>query len=170
MKVETEISHIEREKFFSGPVEAVCDPRMRAHCLDPYHDHPKGCPNWSHKQGCPPNIPYFPDIYSKEVYIAAVRFNFGDYLARKREIHPDWTERALRNPRHWQNHVRSELHHFLEEQLPNHPEILGDVLFNPEAMGVNLFATCQKAGIILEHTPTNFTYNIALIATPNLLK
>jgi hypothetical protein len=48
--------------------------------------------------------------------------------------------------------------------LPNRPDILGDVVFNPEAMGVNLFATCQKAGIFLEHTPENFVYNIALIA------
>ncbi len=170
MTVETEIKNIERDKFFSGPVEAVCDPRMKVHCLDPYHAHPKGCPNWNYKTGCPPHVPYFPDVYCTDVYIAAIRFNFGQYLSEKREKHPDWTDRALRNPRHWQAHVRSDFHHFLEEELPNHPEIMGDVLLSPEAMGVNLFATCQKAGIFLEHTPTNFVYNIALIARPNLLK
>lgn len=170
MKVESEIKQIERDKFFSGPVEVVCDPCMRAHCLDPYHAHPHGCPNWGHKKGCPPDAPLFLDTYAKDVYIAAFRFNFGQYLAEKRERHPDWTDRALRNPRHWQAHVRSDFRRFLAEELPNHPEIQGDVLFSPEAMGVNLFATCQKAGIILEHTPTNFVYNIALIARPNLLK
>ncbi len=170
MTVEGEIKFIEREKFFSGPVEVVCDPRIKAHCLDPYPAHPKGCPNWNYKEGCPPHIPYFPDVYSQEVYIAAVRFNFAEYLAQKREKHPDWTDRALRNPRHWQGHTRSELHHFLEEELPNRQDILGEVIFNPEAMGVNLFATCRKAGIILEQTPTFFVYNIALIASPNLLK
>lgn len=170
MKVETEISHIEREKFFSGPVEVVCDPRMKTHCLDPYHAHPKGCPNWNYKQGCPPNVPYFTDIYSKDVYIAAFRFNFAEYLAEKKLKHPDWTDRALRNPRHWQAHVRSDFRRFLAEELPKRQDIQGDVLFSPEAMGVNLFATCQKAGIFLEHTPTKFVYNIALIASPNLLK
>jgi len=170
MVIEKEIYRIEREKFISNPVEAVCDPRIKAHCLDPYQDHPKGCPNWNYKSGCPPHVPYFPDVYSTTVHIAAVRFNFGDYLENKKAIHPDWTERALRNPRHWQNHLRSELHRFLEEELPKRQEITGDVLFNPEAMGVNLFATCQKVGIELEHTPTHYVYNIALIARPNLIK
>jgi predicted metal-binding protein len=162
--VETEISLIERDKIIIGPVEAVCDPRMKAHCLDPYYKHPKGCPNWNYKKGCPPHIPYFPDIYSKDVYIAAIRFNFAEYLARKKAIHPDWTERALKNPRHWQGHVRSELHRFLERELPQRPDVLGEVIFNPEALGVNLFATCAKEGIILEHIPENSVYNIALIA------
>ncbi|HSV94438.1 MAG TPA: hypothetical protein VLH94_00470 [Spirochaetia bacterium] len=164
MSVETEISHIERSRILIGPVEAICDSRMKAHCLDPYYKHSKGCPNWNYKKGCPPHVPYFPDTYSKSVYIAAIRFNFAEYLAKKKEIHPDWTERALRNPRHWQGHIRSELHHFLEEELPQRPDILGEVILNPEALGVNLFATCAKAGIILEHTPENSVYNIVLIA------
>ena len=164
MGVETEIKNIERDRILTGPVEVVCDPHIKAHCLDPYYNHPKGCPNWNYKKGCPPHIPYFPDIYKKEVYIAAVRFNFAEYLSQKKKVHPDWTERALRNPRHWQGHIRSELHHFLEKELPNRPDILGDVIFNPEALGVNLFETCAKARIVLEQTPTNFVYNIALIA------
>ncbi len=164
MSVEKEIKFIEREKLFIGPVEVVCDPRIKAHCRDAYYNHPQGCPNWNYKTGCPPHVPYFPDIYQKEAHIAAIRFNFAEYLAQKREKHPDWTDRALRNPRHWQNHLRSELRHFLENELPGRPDIQGDVIFNPEALGVNLFATCASAGIILERTPINFVYNIALIA------
>lgn len=164
MSPEKEISHIERERLFLGPVEAVCDPQMIAHCLDPYHDHAKGCPNWGHKKGCPPNVRHFSKVYSKEVYIVAVRFNFAEYLNLRREIHPDWTERALRNPRHWQGHVRHELNEFLFEYLSKYPEIDGEVIFNPEAMGVNLFETCEKVGIHLEQTPNNNVYKIALIA------
>jgi predicted metal-binding protein len=164
MTVEKEINHIEREKFFTGPVEVVCDPRIKAHCLDPYHAHPKGCPNWNYKAGCPPHVPYFPDIYSTEVYIAAVRFNFAEYLSKKRIVHPDWTDRALRNPRHWQNHIRSEMRQFLFSYLTEHPEIDGEILTNPEALGVNVFATCAKAGLTLEQTPEKFVYQVVLIA------
>lgn len=164
MRVESEINHIERTRIFSGPVEVVCDPHIKAHCLDPYQNHPKGCPNWNHKEGCPPHAPYFPDIYLKNVYIAAIKFNFADYLSRKKEIHPSWTDRALRNPLYWQGHVRSELNHFLEEELSKKRDLLGEIVYNPEALGVDLFKTCEKAGIILEHTPTNFVYKMVLIA------
>lgn len=64
MRPEKEIDHIERERIFAGPVEAVCNPAIIAHCLDPYYDHPKGCPNWDMKDGCPPNIRFFPNVYS----------------------------------------------------------------------------------------------------------
>lgn len=164
MRIEKEIDHIERERIFAGPVEAVCDPRMIAHCRDPYPDHPKGCPNWGCKEGCPPHVRYFPRVYSKDVYIAAIRFNFAQYLVYRRTVHPDWTEKALRNPRHWQGHVRSERNRFLFEYLSKHPEIDGDIIINPEAMGVNLFATCARAGLTLEHTPTKNVYSVTLIA------
>ena len=164
MSPEKEIDHIEREKIFAGPVQVDCDSSMIGHCLDPYPRHPKGCPNWGKKEGCPPNIRYFPNVYSTSVHIAAVRFNFADYLELRRQDHPDWTDRALRNPLYWQGHVRHELNQFLFEYLSEHPEITGEIVFNPEAMGVNLFATCQKAGINLEQTPKNNVYKIALIA------
>jgi len=168
MRLEKEIDHIERERIFAGPVEAVCDPRMLAHCLDPHPRHPKGCPNWGKNDDCPPNVRFFPNVYSKEVHIAAVRFNFADYLALRRQVHPNWTERALRNPLYWQGHVRHELNQFLFEYLSNHPEINGEIVANPEAMGVNVFETCASAGIVLEQIPQNYVYKIALIA--NLIK
>jgi predicted metal-binding protein len=164
MTVEKEISRIEREQFFLGPVDAVCDHRIKAHCLDPYYKHPKGCPNWGVKIGCPPEAPFFSDVYSKDVYIGAVKFNFEEYLFSRRQTHPDWTERAIRNPRHWQGHVRSEMRQFLFDYLSNHPEINGEILTNPEALGVNLFATCKKVGIQLEQTPQKFVYQVVLIA------
>jgi predicted metal-binding protein len=168
MSPEKLISQIERERIFAGPVEAVCDPTMTAHCLDKYPNHSKGCPNWDQKEGCPPNIRYFPNVYSTNVYIAAVRFNFAEYLTYRRESHPDWTDRALKNPLYWQGHVRHELNELLFDYLSDHPEIDGEIVFNPEAMGVNLFETCAKAGIHLEKTPTNFVYKVALVA--NLIK
>lgn len=123
------------------------------HCHDPYPKHPNGCPNWGKKEGCPPDIRYFPRVYDTAVHIAAIRFNFAEYLQLRRKAHSDWAERALRNPLYWQGHVRHELNQFLYEYLSVHPEITGGIVTNPEAMGVNLFETCASAGIILEHTP-----------------
>lgn len=168
MRPEKEIDHIERERIFTGPVEAVCDPKMIAHCRDKYPRHPKGCPNWGEKIGCPPKVRFFPNVYSKEVYIAAVKFNFADYLSLRRRDHPNWTDRALRNPLYWQGHVNSELEQLMFKHLSTHPEITGEIVLSPEAMGVNLFETCAKAGIYLEKTPTHFAYKVALIA--NLIK
>ncbi len=164
MSPEKEIDHIEREKIFIGPVEVDCDPSMIAHCLDPYPRHPHGCPNWGKKEGCPPHVRFFPHVYSTDVHIAAVRFNFADYLELRHRDHPSWTDRALRNPLYWQGHIRHELNQFLFEYLSTHPEIHGEIVFNPEAMGVNLFVTCKKAGLNLEQTPRNNVYKIALIA------
>ena len=159
-----EIDFIERERIFVGPVEAVCDPGMITHCLDKYPGHPHGCPNWGCKDGCPPNVRYFPRVYSTSVHIAAVRFDFAEYLNLRRLDHPDWSDRALRNPLYWQGHVRHELNQFLFEYLFAKPEIDGEIVFNAEAMGVNLFATCEKAGIFMEHTPEKYVYKMALIA------
>lgn len=165
MRIEKEIDHIERERLFVGPVEAICDPKMIAHCRDKYPNHSKGCPKWGcTEDGCPPNVRFFPNVYSKEVYIAAVKFNFADYLALYRRKHSNWTDRALRNPLYWQSHVRSDLRQFLFEYLNTHPEIDGEIVFNPEAMGVNVFETCAQADIILEKTPTFFVHKVVLIA------
>jgi len=164
MSPEKEISHIERDRLFLGPVEAVCDPHIIKHCLDKYENHPKGCPNWGHKEGCPPNVRHFSRVYAKEVFVVAIRFNFAAYLSLRRQAHPNWTDRALKNPRHWQGHLRHELNDFLFKHLSEHEEIDGEIILSPEAMGVDLFATCENVGIHLERNPQNYVYKVALIA------
>jgi hypothetical protein len=92
-----------------------------------------------------------------------MQFAFNEYLNKKRERHPDWTERALRNPRHFQSHLDSGLKKFINSQLQN-PEFKNwQALHSSEAMGVNIHLTAKNAGIELEWPPQKFMYRIALL-------
>lgn len=158
-----EIDKIKKKRVLLGPTNAICHLGIRRLCLRPYYKHPKGCPNYARRIDCPPQAPFFPDILKKRVYIAAVVFDFKDYLNMRRNIHPDWTERTLRNPRHWQGHLRSELKKFISEKLSDSNGYGDTVIFNPEAMGVDVTKTCQNAGLKLEWPPQKNVCQVALI-------
>jgi hypothetical protein len=159
-----EIGEIGRDFFIKGPVEASVKPRgFNTWCRLPYPDHPIGCPNFGNKESCPPLALYFLDLYKPQVYVAFMQFAFNEYLNKKRERHPDWTERALRNPRHFQSHLDSGLKKFINSQLQN-PEFKNwQALHSSEAMGVNIHLTAKNAGIELEWPPQKFMYRIALL-------
>lgn len=164
MKKQTMSVQMITDTIFSGPVTAVYEKNMRKLCLFPYHNHPRGCPNYGKHDDCPPKVCMFPRIFfEKEVYIAAVSLDFEKYLTEKRFLHPTWTERALRNSRHWQGHVRAILKKFAtgkKQELPQGYELIS----NPEAMGINLTRTCAQAGIFLEWPPEKTVYKIILFA------
>jgi predicted metal-binding protein len=161
------LTDIPREFFLSVPTTAVCDRRIRALCLRPYPNHPRGCPKFGRCQGCPPQVKPFEQEFQPTVRVAAVVFDFGLYLRRKRAEHPDWTDLALRNQRHWQGHVRAELRRNLVVAKSTD---FGDdevAIMNPEARGVNLTATCAQVGLILEWPPVTRVCEIALIGRPH---
>lgn len=139
---------------------------MISYCRAPYPNHPNGCPNWGIKKGCPPNVPCFLKEFNQKVLVCAVGIDFAHYLQIRRDIHPNWTERALRNPRHWQGHLRMLLRKDLlalkDEERNNKNKI---VITNPEAMGINIFETCKQVGLILERTPLEKMYQVAFLAT-----
>lgn len=162
------ITDIKRKPVFLGPINVVCDPSIQELCLHRYPNHTKGCPKYGKKakrgeEECPPRALFFPDKFHKKVYIAAIVFDFKQFLSWKKEIHPDWTERALRNQRHWQGHLRSELRKFVSglgfKKLRYHK-----VIFKPETMGVNVTNTCKNVGLKLEWPPNNIVCEVALIA------
>ncbi|MCL5733089.1 MAG: DUF2284 domain-containing protein [Patescibacteria group bacterium] len=153
------LSNIPRNIMWLGPTKAVFNPRIRNLCLCPYRKHPKGCPNFNIKKSCPPRTPLFADVFQEEVFIAALVFDFREYVAKKKLEHPDWTERALRNPRHWQGHLRSELRKFVMLNLPTGYA----PIFSPEAMGINVTATCRNTGLALEWPPKNKVCEIAFV-------
>ena len=156
------IGQIERKKLLLGPTKAVCHPGIQRLCLYPYFNHPGGCPNYGVRADCPPQAAYFLQIFEDSVRVAAVVFNFGDYLNQKRIEHPEWTERALRNPRHWQGHLRSELKSFVSGVDFQENE---EIVFNPEGMGINVTQTCKNVGLKLklEWPPQKIVCQIALI-------
>lgn len=165
-KLNFEIGEIGRNFGVLGPVEAVCQPKgFNRWCTLPYSRHEDGCPNFGVRPDCPPKAPYFLDVYEPEVYVACLDFDFRSYLNQRRLIHADWSEKALRNPRHWQNHLRSELRQKVAELYEAGLEGLVPE-YNGEAMGVNIHMTCQNTGINLEWPPRERMYRIALLAKP----
>ena len=142
-------------------VDVVGNRDMQCLCAAPYPNHKHGCPNYGKKDGCPPNIPYFPDVYDTEgVHLIAQDIQFGEYLRLFKIKHPTWTDRQLRNPLYWQTYFRARFRASVEHRKPDGY----DVLYTPEAMGVDVTATCKKAGINLEWPPTEHTFMVALYA------
>lgn len=156
------IYEIPRQRILLGPVEAVYSPEIQKICRRPYCDHLRGCPNYGKRADCPPSALFFSDVFEKEVYVAAIVFDFEKYLFHKRQIHPSWSERALRNPRHWQGHLRSELRNFVGE-IAQKEKLNGEIIFNPETMGVNVTKTCLEVGLKLEWPPEKKVSCVALI-------
>lgn len=158
------LKEINIKKTFLGPSKVVCGKEIRGLCVRPYYKHKYGCPNLSIREDCPPRVPFFLDIYKPEVIIAAVIWDFKSYLESMKVRHPDWTDRQLRNPLYWQGYLRS--------MLKKHVGLLGqsgkaenmEVIFNPEAMGVNVTATCKQVGLNIEWPPRKYMHRVALFA------
>jgi predicted metal-binding protein len=160
------IGDIERMFGVSDIVEVSCKPKgFNTWCRLPYHNHSLGCPNFGLKRGCPPNVSYFLDKYEPLVRVAYLKFNFEEYLNLRRDAHPDWTERALRNPRHFQRHLDAGLRKNIEKQELSEGFV---PVYTIEAMGVNVHRTRLNAGIVLEWPPKKTMYRIALLAKPLL--
>jgi len=72
----------------------------------------------------------------------------NEYFLQRKKIHPDWTNRALINPRHWQNHLRASMNNEwenLKEEYPNY-----EMIRNPEGQGVNVEETLKLVGIEMD--------------------
>lgn len=151
------ISEIPKEIYIFENITPVIHSKKKSMklCTQPYYKHSKGCPNFNKKEGCPPNILHISEEYDlTSLHAFVLRFPFEQYLNLKKEIHPDWTNRALANQRHWQSHLRATLlsayKEEIEEQYPNHTLIL-----NPEAQGINVDETLKTVGIELEWCKQN---------------
>lgn len=163
-----EIGEIEREFFVRGPVEASCKLKgFNRWCTLPYPSHKNGCPNFGKHEDCPPLAPYFLDLYKPSIYVAFMWFNFEEFLERKRRLHPDWTVKALANPRHFQTHLDSKLTRFVNSKLSEPDFENFQTVYGPEAMGVNMHLTARRVGIELEWPPRKNMYRIAIVAQPN---
>lgn len=143
-------------------VTPVIDYSVRKLCFRPYHGHPKGCPNFGKKPGCPPAAPYFDQVYymDKNVYAICNIFDFKGHVEKMRAKHPDWSEYQLRCLLYWQGGAKKQLKRYIIEFLREHRGYRVEPC--PEAMGINITETMKNAGIILEWPPENAAYQIAL--------
>jgi hypothetical protein len=92
--------------------------------------------------------------------LAIVSFDFGEYLRERRIKFPTISEKSLRNPLYWQGHLRAEARKWAKELVKEGE----DVIEKPEAMGVDVTATCKKVGIELEWPPMKKVYRVTVLA------
>ncbi len=139
----------------------------RALCIRPYPNHPRGCPNYDKKSGCPPDVPMFDDYVdiTQPVYAIFNTFDVGAHAARMRDRHPKWTERQCYNLLYWQPTARKQLRGKIRRFLlgfsargKSPPRLVAC----PEAMGVNITQTMSDVDIELEWPPRKTAYQIVL--------
>lgn len=154
------------------PVKIILDPEMRKLCQRPYYNHPKGCPNFGKRASCPPQAPLLSKVLdlAKPVWAIWVEFDLAKHRERMRQKHPNWSVRQLECCLYWQGTVEKDLRrkvtNFCTMRLLYKLDGTLEVLYRPEAMGVNVTETMKSVGIELEWPPKNTVYKIALVGSP----
>jgi len=131
-------------------VHPIIDIKIKGLCLKSYPLHPKGCCNFNHKLGCPPNSPLFSEVIdiSKPVHAIYNIFPFKEHIDKMRLKFPTWSERQLRCVLYWQSRARVALREQIKSFLRDFGRL--KIITCPEAQGVNLTETMKNANIVLE--------------------
>ena len=146
---------------FEQALQVVLDDEMRNLCTKPYHNHPRGCPNYGKRPVCPPIAMTFEQVYQPgPIYLIWTTFNFGDHCAKMRAKHPSWTEPQVRCCLYWQGTARKYHKKEVEWFKLSHPSNV--VTSCPEATGVNVTQTMAHQGQFLEWPPEKLTYQVSL--------
>lgn len=143
-------------------VSPVFEPGVRELCRQPYPGHPRGCPNYGKKAGCPPRAPLLTETLDSchRAYVIYNAFPIGQHAHRMKAKHPQWSERQAFCCLYWQPKARKELEEKIAAFRWSHPGL--KIIRCPEAQGVNVTATMKKVGIKLEWPPRILAYQVAL--------
>ena len=135
-------------------------------CRKPYPLHPRGCPNYGKKASCPPRRPMLEDILdmTKPVWAIWGTFDFGGHVARMTEAHPEWSQRQAECCLYWQGGARKRLREVHVPKFQTEEDLFCqlEIVYIPEAAGVNVTVTMEGIGEHLEWPPVTVTYQIAL--------
>ena len=144
-------------------INVVVDPAVRKLCTSAYPGHPRGCPNFGEKEGCPPQALMIDKLFdlSKRVWAFWVDFDLSAHRKKMRKKHPTWSRRQLNCCLYWQGTVNKKLRETVGQRLL----ATNRVIYCPEACGVNVTATMETIGVILEWPPVNIVRKIALVGT-----
>lgn len=147
--------------------QLVIDAQARHWCKLPYPGHPKGCPNYGRKKGCPPQVNLVMAEFDlgKPHWLAAIPFDLAAHVARMKERHPFWSFRQATCCLYWQGTAKKKLRQECEKFMFMRPDL--SVNYCPEAMGIDIFRTCEKLGIELDRKPRTLVYKVALIGYLN---
>lgn len=144
----------------------IIEPRVRGMCRLPYPGHPRGCPNFDHKTGCPPKCLSFGERFNLQqpLYAIVNEFDLGSHVERMRTAHPGWSTRQLECCLYWQQTARGQLADQIRVFLFDHPGYETDAC--PEAGGVNVTETMRQVGVILEWPPKRTVRHVAIAGLP----
>lgn len=132
-------------------------------CKLPYPDHTNGCPNFGKREDCPPTKIILTNEISEPFYFIGVKFDLEEHAKKMKERNPEWTDRQCRCVLYWQPKVRKVLKDTCENFIKNKNLVYYTC---PEALGLNLFTTCAKHGIKLDHNPQKIVWKIAIVGKP----
>lgn len=145
---------------------------VRDLCVRPYYNHPRGCPNHGKRPTCPPQASAIGNILDLRCPVFAIyyAFPFAEHVEKMRRRHPDWTERQVECCLYWQGTARKRLKVDIEQfkrvipcyWVTESSSVEWEILWLPEANGVNMTETMQSVGIELEWPPKNWAYKIVL--------
>ena len=143
------------------------DYNVRDWCRFPYPDHPKGCPNWNKKDICPPKVKHVPDVFdlSKQHWFIIIEFDLGAHVQRMAKLHDEWSERQCRCLLYWQKGVIKKLEEYCLQYIRFHAQMIYTLC--PEGMGINVFRTAHRHGIMIRKNPKKTIHKVALIGTSN---
>lgn len=144
----------------------VIDPSVRALCVRPYSNHPKGCPNFGKRSSCPPQARLVTDVFSMEAgfWLVWIEFDFATHCRKMREKHPEWSQRQIECCLYWQNTANKMLREVVTKFYKEHCNWRGTTC--PEAMGINVTESMRQIGIKLEWPPLNIVRKVALFGKP----
>ncbi|MFX0132088.1 MAG: DUF2284 domain-containing protein [Candidatus Hodarchaeota archaeon] len=154
-------------------------------CQRSYSGHKKGCPNYGKNPLCPPNSFYFNDIIKKYnyFYLIYAEFEFKEYIEKRKEEHPEWSEKQLKNSRYWQNSIKKILKKTILKILYNNCLhellILGcgagfndkrlmkfqEKIYSMESVGINVLSSLRLNGIKAKTHPKDKIYLVCLISS-----
>ena len=138
-------------------------PQTKDWCRLPYPGHPKGCPNYGTKEGCPPNTPMLGDMFDLDspVLLVIVKFDLAAHMTAMWAAHPDWTDRQARCCLYWQGSVRKRLNEAVGGLLAWYENLTCNSC--PEALGLNVLRTLNLMGIPARKNPKRYVYKVALL-------
>ena len=143
--------------------------RVQALCARPYRGHPRGCPNYGRRKGCPPKVKSL-GVQQGRMWLVWNVYDLQAHEERARKRHPDWTKAQCRNSRHWQGKARAQLRRLVLEFLSvdEHRRRWATVLYVPEAHGLDVTATMANVAPKekLEWPPEGRAYQVALVILP----
>lgn len=145
--------------------------KTRLWCQLPYPNHPRGCPNYSNKETCPPKASYKPEIlndYSNFLLVYAI-FNLKKQKERMLLKHPNWSQKQASCLLYWQNSVKKILREYINEIYIRNKKkriylfssgsgfssmkLNQGLIYSMEAIGIDVFNTLRNNYINFELKP-----------------